>query len=105
MIGLDSAGLVQLTQRFVLPSQTIKNAGAVVVGVYALFRVQTCRQSKTTKRLLVFSLEPIQSGGYPVNGSVVWRFSQQHFNLGARFQFLTARQVNEDHVEPRFKKL
>src|ERR1700730_881373 len=98
MIGLDGTRLVQLLQRLFLPSQAIKNASAVVVSIHAFFGIQTRRQSKTAERLLVFPLETIQSGCYPMNGCVVWRFLEQHFDLSPCLLFLATGQVAEDHV-------
>src|SRR6267378_2788230 len=98
MIRLDGTRLVQLIQRFFLTSKAIKNASAVVVSIHAFFGVQTGRQSKTAKRLLVFPLETIQSGRYPMNGGVVWGLLKQHFDLSARLLFLATREVAEDHV-------
>src|SRR5256885_2852796 len=105
MIRLDGTRLVQLIQRLFLTSQAIENASAVVVSIYTFFGIQTGRQSKTAKRLLVFPLETIQSGCYPMNRGVVWRFLEQHFDFSARLLFLATRQVAEDHVQPCFQEL
>src|SRR6266850_6198858 len=98
MIRLDGTRLVQLIQGLFLTPQTIKNASAVVVSIHPFFGIQTSRQGKTAKRLLVFPLETIQSGCHPMNGGVVGSFLKKHFDLSARLLFFATRQVAEDHV-------
>ena len=54
------------------------------------------------QRAFVLAVQTVQCSFHKVDHRLVWRFAAHARNLLARFPFLAAPQINEDHQHPRF---
>ena len=92
-------------QRIVEATLIDENSRAVVAGDDTLRRVQARHPVETTQGSLIITIETAQGAGDEMHADIVGHLAAQAREKFARLSFLAAREMDEDHVHPRFKVL
>ena len=105
VVGAERGAEVEFDKGVVVSALIHEDARAVVADDDALRRVEAQHPVVALERLFVLAGEAVERGLDELHAGVVGGLLGENLDPRARLLPLAAREVDEDHVEPRFEQL